>query len=107
MPPRLIAVAGPVRGTPLPLTRPELSVGRDDANQLTLADSSVSPRHCVFECGDGSVTIRDLDPGNPSFVNGLPAGDRTLEDGDQIQIGGAGFGVRLGDSGGVGPTASG
>ena len=38
MPPRLIAVAGPISGTPLPLTRHEISVGRDAANHLTLAD---------------------------------------------------------------------
>jgi transcriptional regulator with GAF, ATPase, and Fis domain len=95
MPPRLIAVAGPVSGTPLPLTHPELSVGRDDSNQLTLADPCVSPRHCVFAYGAGSVTIRDLDPGNPSFVNGLPAGERTLDDGDQIQIGGSVFVLQL------------
>src|SRR5580704_1585556 len=106
MAPRLIAVAGPVSGTPLPLTHAEISVGRDDANQLTLADPSVSPRHCVFECGDGTVTIQDLDPGNPSFVNGLPAGDRTLEDGDQIQIGGSVFVLQLAEPGAVDPADS-
>jgi transcriptional regulator with GAF, ATPase, and Fis domain len=106
MAPRLIAVAGPVSGTPLPLTHAEISVGRDDANQLTLADPSVSPRHCVFECGDGTVTIRDLDPGNPSFVNGLPAGDRALEDGDQIQIGGSVFVLQLAAPGDVDPSDS-
>jgi transcriptional regulator with GAF, ATPase, and Fis domain len=95
MPPRLIAVAGPISGTPLPLTRHEISVGRDAANHLTLADPGVSPRHCVFVYGDATVSMRDLDPGNPSFVNGLPAGDRTLEDGDQIQIGGSVFVLQL------------
>ena len=95
MPPRLIAVAGPISGTPLPLTRHEISVGRDAANHLTLADPGVSPRHCVFVYGDTSVSIRNLNPGNPSFVNGLPAGNRTLEDGDQIQIGVSVFVLQL------------
>jgi transcriptional regulator with GAF, ATPase, and Fis domain len=95
MPPRLIAVAGPLSGTPLPLTLPEISVGRDVANELALADPSVSPRHCVVACGAGRVTISDLDPGNPSFVNGLPADGRTLEDGDQIQIGVSVFVLQL------------
>jgi transcriptional regulator with GAF, ATPase, and Fis domain len=95
MAPRLIAVAGPISGTPLPLTRHEISVGRDAANHLTLADPGVSPRHCVFVYGDTTVSIRDLDPGNPSFVNGLPAGNRTLEDGDQIQIGVSVFVLQL------------
>jgi transcriptional regulator with GAF, ATPase, and Fis domain len=97
--PRLIAVAGPFSGARLPLTGPEISVGRDAANQLTLADPSVSLRHCVFGGGDGHLTISDLDPGNPSFVNGLPPGDRTLEDGDQIQIGNSVFVLQLAEPG--------
>ena len=106
MTPHLIAVAGPLRGTRLSLTGPEMSVGRDAANQLTLADPSVSPRHCVFDWGDGRVTIRECDPGNPSFVNGLPAGDRALQDGDQIQIGGSVFVLQLAEPGEVGSPGS-
>ena len=99
MTPRLIAVAGPLSGTPLPLTRSEISIGRDAANHLTLADPSVSPRHCVLACGDGRVAISDLDPDNPTFVNGLPAaGDRTLEEGDQIQIGASVFTLLLAET---------
>jgi Nif-specific regulatory protein len=87
MTPRLIAVAGPLSGTSLPLTRVETSIGSDDANHVGLADRAVSPRHCLLICRDGLVTIRDLDRENSSFVNGLPAGERALEDGDEIQIG--------------------
>ena len=39
----------------------------------------------------GQVTIRDVDPANPSFVNGLPASERTLEHGDRIRIGSSTF----------------
>jgi transcriptional regulator with GAF, ATPase, and Fis domain len=98
MPPRLIAVAGPLSGTSLPLTRTETSIGRDNANDVGLADRSVSPRHCVVACVDGRLTIRDLDRSNRSFVNGLPADDRTLADGDEIQVGSSLFVVRLFDS---------
>ena len=102
MAPRLIAVAGPLSGTSVPMTGSELSVGRDDVNAVTLADASVSACHCVFACLDGRVTITDLDPANPSFVNGLPAsGDRSLEDGDQIQIGGSVFVLQLSEAGTV------
>jgi transcriptional regulator with GAF, ATPase, and Fis domain len=101
-----MAVAGPLSGTGLPLTGPETSVGRDTANQLTLADPSVSLRHCVFASRDGRVTMSDLDPANPSFVNGLPAGDRALQDGDQIQIGGSAFVLQLTEPGEVGSPGS-
>src|SRR5258706_5835029 len=104
MPPRLHAVGGPLMGATIPLAGPETSVGRDDANALTLFDPSVSPRHCVLTTSDGVVAIRDLDRANPSFVNGLPAGDRPLQDGDQIQIGASIFVVTLTESGAAAPA---
>jgi len=81
-----------------------MSVGRDDANALTLSDPSVSPCHCVLTTSDDAVAIRDLDRANPSFVNGLPAGDRPLQDGDQIQIGASIFVVSLTESGATAPA---
>jgi Nif-specific regulatory protein len=83
----LVAVTGPLAGSSLPLPPGETSIGRDGSNALALAGVSVSPRHCVMVCAEGRVTIRDADRGNPTFVNGLPAGDRLLRDGDEIQIG--------------------
>ena len=104
MPPRLQAVGGPLTGATIPLAEPEMSVGRDDANALTLSDPSVSPCHCVLTTSDDAVAIRDLDRANPSFVNGLPAGDRPLQDGDQIQIGASIFVVSLTESGATAPA---
>src|SRR5438132_13698746 len=84
---RLLAIGGPVAGASLPLAGPEVSVGREAMNQVALADPAVSAQHCVFiETADG-IVVRDLDPANPTFVNGLPAGERPLADGDQVQIG--------------------
>ena len=91
MVPTLVALAGPSRGAAFPLERTETSVGRDPANSVVLADASVSPRHCVLVRAGGQVTIRDLDPTNPSFVNGLPASDRRVENGDRVRIGGSTF----------------
>src|SRR5437016_3240101 len=84
---RLIAIGGPLIGTTLPLVGPEVSVGRDGTNTIALPDPRVSPRHCVFACAGGGVTMRDLDRANPSFVNGVPVGNQSLADGVQIQIG--------------------
>src|SRR4051794_26981842 len=98
MPPRLIAVAGPLTGTSLPLTRIETSIGSDRTNHVGLADRLVSPRHCLMLCRDRLVTIHDLDHTNTSFVNGLPAGERALVDGDEIQIGSSLFILQLADA---------
>src|SRR5258705_10529750 len=103
MPARLHGVGGPLTGATIPLTKSEMSVGRDDTNALTLSDPSVSPCHCVVTTSDDVVGIRDLDRANPSFVNGLPAGDRPLQDGDQIQIGASIFVVTLTESGVAAP----
>src|SRR5438067_6579847 len=91
---RLIAVSGPLAGAAIPLTG-EMTVGRDETNLLALADPSVSPRHCLLVRAAERVTIRDLDPANPTFVNGLPVRDEPLADGDQVQIGSSLFVLRL------------
>ena len=93
--PRLVAVAGPLAGNSLPLSREETSVGRDVTNDLVIADASVAPHHCVLAHVGGRVTVRDRDRRNPTFVNGLPGGDRAIEDGDEVQIGDSLFVVRL------------
>ena len=95
----LVAVAGPLRGAIIPLAESEIPVGRDVTNLITLADPSVSPRHCVLVCAAGAVSIRDLDSANPSFVNGLPASGQPLTDGDQMQIGESLFVLKFGASG--------
>jgi hypothetical protein len=50
----------------------------------------------VLLCSDGQVTIRDVDPANPSFANGLPASERTLEPGDRLRIGSSTFMLTFG-----------
>src|SRR6266496_3773132 len=92
----LKAIGGALAGVALPLAERDVSIGRDETNRIALADSTVSSRHCVLTCTPDQIAIRDLDPTNPSFVNGLPAGERVLNDGDQIQIGGSLFVLRLG-----------
>jgi len=71
----LKAIGGALAGVALPLAERDVSIGRDETNRIALADSTVSPRHCVLTCTPDQIAIRDLDPTNPSFVNGLPAED--------------------------------
>jgi transcriptional regulator with GAF, ATPase, and Fis domain len=95
MSPRLIALAGPLAGTALPLSRQETTVGRDEANDLALTDPAVASRQCVLVRLDDRVVVRDCDSRTPTFVNGLPAGERALQDGDEIQLGDSLFVLRL------------
>jgi len=49
MKPRLLAIAGSLTNTVRQLVDGQISIGRDEANQLCLMDSAVSRRHCAIQ----------------------------------------------------------
>jgi transcriptional regulator with GAF, ATPase, and Fis domain len=86
---RLVAVAGPLNGTDSKLAEDwqEISIGRDESNDLCIDSRSVSRRHCVIERRDSDLILRDLDSTNGTFVNDVPIKERSLKRGDQVGIG--------------------
>src|SRR6202453_780460 len=87
IPAELEAVAGPLKGSIIPLQEDEASIGREPSNQISLLDAAVSRRHCVIRRSAGQFKIQDLDSRNSTFVNGVPVTERTLISGDEIKIG--------------------
>jgi Nif-specific regulatory protein len=88
MNPRLTAIAGPLKGQTMPLAaEQETTIGRESANQLCIADGSVSRRHCVVRREDDRFTIKDLESLNGTFVNDVPVKERRLAHGDRVRIG--------------------
>jgi Nif-specific regulatory protein len=87
IPAELEAVAGPLKGSTIPLSEREVSIGREPSNQVSLLDAAVSRRHCVITLNDGLFKIQDLNSRNSTFVNGVPVIERTLASGDEIKIG--------------------
>ncbi len=85
--PELEAIAGPLKGTSIPLTDDEVSIGREPSNALALLDAAVSRRHCLIQREADSFKLRDLNSRNSTFVNGVPVSERILESGDEIKIG--------------------
>lgn len=64
----------------------ELRVGREDA-EVILDDPEASRRHAVLANQAGTVTVRDLDSRNGTFVNGKTvAGEMELANGDLLKI---------------------
>ena len=54
MNPRLVAIAGPLKDSTFALPESgRLSIGRDSANVLPIADPSVSRQHCALEAEAG------------------------------------------------------
>ena len=80
-----------------------LIVGRSADCDVTLADQSVSRRHCAVEAAGGALAVTDLGSVNGTFVNGRAVGTSRLAPGDLLRVGtvelecrgeGGGFGRR-------------
>lgn len=84
--PRLIAIGGPLCGEVTRLNGTELTIGRDPANTLCLADLLLSRRHCQIVMTPLPL-VRDLGSSNGTFVNGMQISEHALVDGDRLQVG--------------------
>ena len=87
MKPRLLAISGTLAGTVRELSDSQISVGRDEANQLRLVEPTVSRKHCIIQQVDEQFELIDLDSLSGTFVNGLPVRRKLLDHGDTIRIG--------------------
>ena len=91
MKPRLLAIAGSLTNTVRQLVDGQISIGRDEANQLCLIDSAVSRRHCAIQQAGDRYELVDLDSHNGTFVNGMPVRRKAVDHGDIIRIGSSEF----------------
>ena len=87
MTPRVIVLSGPSKGQVIPIGDDAISIGRDSANILCLADPHVSRTHCRIHRPDGAYELIDLDSDNGTFVNGVPVGHKALSHRDTIRVG--------------------
>ena len=89
--PRLVGIAGPLKDSTIPLDKPQVSIGRDASNQLSIADNRVSRRHCVLERTADGFVVRDLGSRSGTRVNGGVTAQALLQHGDQIALGNSAF----------------
>jgi len=67
----------------------EISIGRDEANDLVLADDhEVSRRHTVVKRRGGLMLVSDLGSSNGTFLNRVRIQEAVLRDGDELRLGG-------------------
>lgn len=66
-----------------------IEIGRGEANDIHLADDSISAAHArvYFDERVGSICIEDQHSLNGIYVNNLPTSKNILRDGDKIKIG--------------------
>lgn len=91
MKPRLVAIAGKLHGTVLPISDSPVIIGRESAATLYLPEGAVSRRHSQIEREGDEFILTDLDSLNGTFVNDVPVKRRSLEHGDKITIGNSHF----------------
>lgn len=90
--PRLLALAGPLKESTIPLPEGEVTLGRDPTNAVPVVDPSVSRKHCLIRRSeDGRFQIKDLDSRNGTVVNGMPAKEQWLRHGDEVAVGDSSF----------------
>jgi len=85
-------------GQRFPLAAAHLRLGRTEAADIVVADSSLSRQHAIVERGAAGLTISDLGSSNGTWVNGfrlLPHQPRALLPGAQVRLGNTVLAVTL------------
>ena len=85
----LTMLSGDRPGTLVPITDPELTIGRDEKeSQLAIDDESLSRRHARFAKIRGRYYVEDLKSTNGTFVEGKRITEPVvLDDGARVQLG--------------------
>ncbi|MGV8123395.1 MAG: FhaA domain-containing protein [Candidatus Xenobiia bacterium LiM19] len=83
----LIATEGFGKGGLFPLREKNVTVGRDDQNDIAIGDPKISLRHCTIEWLEGDAHIVDQESTNGIVINGKPVKEKALRDRDIITLG--------------------
>ncbi|MBI5299025.1 MAG: FHA domain-containing protein [Deltaproteobacteria bacterium] len=79
---------GPQAGEKVVIAHETFFLGRDANNHLVLTERTVSRKHAVINKVDGDFTINDLKSLKGLLINGEKKEEATLQDGDEIALGG-------------------
>ena len=86
-------------GSPIPLDKPIMLIGRNQDCDISLQTSSkISRRHCcIIQCGDRYL-VRDLGSMNGVRVNSQRVVEAELKPGDEVAVADVGFTFRADDA---------
>lgn len=66
---------------------PQMTIGRQEDNDIVITDNKASRRHCVLEQKNGNIQLRDLDSHNGTWVGENRILETVLRVGDMLRIG--------------------
>jgi len=69
------------------IDKEEISIGREDTNDIVLNNPSISRQHSVIRVSDGIVSVKDLGSVNGTFINNVKMDEAVLDIGDEIVVG--------------------
>jgi len=91
---KLIQVKDGSAGIVFPIQKRQITLGRDESNDICLNDSLVSKHHAVIEItvnqelnGAYEYILQDLESTNNTYVNDQHINLHRLREGDRIRIG--------------------
>jgi two-component system, cell cycle response regulator len=94
----LVQIHGPELGKKYVLTERELSIGRDEKNDIRVDLDNVSRRHCTVTTKDARFYVNDLGSTNGTYLNDEEIKqEQVLRSGDLVKVGGAIFKFLSGD----------
>jgi hypothetical protein len=83
----LVGISPEFEGRTFTIERDEVSVGRNDDNDVTIANHTVSGSHGTFVREGDTYRFRDLGSTNGTRLNGQPIQESVLKDRDIIHFG--------------------
>jgi len=96
--PYLVGTEGVVAGSRFLLSAGKMTIGRDDDNDIAVADKTISRRHAALVRGDGEgYQLIDEQSANGVYVNNLRVERIFLQTGDRIKIGDCQFRFESGE----------
>jgi len=93
----LVQIYGPDLGKRYPLTSAEMTIGREEGNDIVVDLDNVSRRHCRLFLREKKIHVADMGSTNGTYLNDLEVTQETvLRSGDLVKVGGAIFKFLLG-----------
>jgi tetratricopeptide (TPR) repeat protein len=84
---KLVVLRGERPGTEFNLMGPRAVVGRAEFADIVIVDRAASRQHFEIVQDPGGFTLRDLNSGNGTYLNGQRIREAELVSGDRIQVG--------------------